>query len=177
MSNDDYLSKYIDEVELSEATEAKDQKWPTWVDPSNHSAKAYDAIEKLKIEKLAYIKKHGKKSDYATQGNYLITKVEVAKLVGPDVKPQPLFRSRTTAYCSHLLKHFNDTNEDLKNLKVKRLSKSGRGLMQKTKGELVEQVRQEQESNSERFSSLVDDLYTKTLDNLSIDIKRKLGLL
>lgn len=173
---DDYLSKYLEQSELEEAIDVKTSQKPNWVDPSNNSEKAYDAIKKLKSDKIAYIKKHGKKSDYTTKSRYLIGKAEVARLVGPNVKPQPLFHSRSSSYCEELLKYFNDTNDDLEKAKNKRLAKSNRGLMQKTKEELVQQLRLEKETKNEELTSLVDEVYQRVLDKMPIDVKRRLGL-
>lgn len=177
MNIDDYLSKYLDTSELPEEAKPEKSSRPDWAEPSKRSGKAYDAIESLKGQKKAFIKKHGKKSDYDLKGNYLITKKEVAALVGPNVKPQPLFFSKTTSYCEALLTHFNNANDELNASKEKRISKKGRGLMQKTKEELIEQLRAEKESKTEELTSLADDVYQRTLDNISLDMKRKLGLL
>lgn len=174
---DDYLSKYLEQSELKEAIDVETRQKPSWVDPSNNSEKAYDVIGKLKSDKIAYIKKHGKKSDYTTKGKYLIGKAEVARKIGPDVKPQPLFHSKSSSYCEDLLKYFNDTNDALEKAKDKRLAKSSRGLMQKTKEELVQQLRLEKETKTEELTSLVDDVYQRVLDRLPLDVKRKLGLL
>lgn len=173
MSDDNYLSQFLEQEGTNESIEVESK--PIWVDSSNNSEKAYDAIISLKKKKIEFIKRHGKKTDYETKRNYLIKKTEVAKLVG--TKPQPLFYSKTTAYSPDLLDFFNSVNSDLERRKTDRLSsQKGRGLMQKNKTELVDALRAEKKSRETETVALLEHVYKRTIDSLPADVRKKLGL-
>lgn len=167
MASDDYLAGFIE----SEAHE-KSHDLPNWVSSRNSSLKSYQAICELKKIKSIYIRAHDNKTDFILRSSYQITKSEVAKIVG--VNPQPLFNSNS--YSNELTSYFNSVNKILEDQKSKRLAKKLGGLKQKQKSELIKQIQDVRKNNIDVLEQTVDALFQKTLDSVSLDVKRKLGL-
>ena len=102
----------------------------------------------------------------------MIQKSEVARLVG--AKPQPLFNS--CAYSESLSRHFMEVNEQLQSAKEKRIKNNG-GLRQKKKDELVKDLQLLQQKEKDLLVETVDAVYEKTLNKLSLPVRRKSGLI
>ncbi|WP_289083612.1 hypothetical protein [uncultured Spongiibacter sp.] len=167
MIDDSYLAQFID-AQHPEDIEAL----PKWVSSKNSSLKSYQVICELKKYKDRYIRSHGNKTDYTLRSSYQITKAEVAKIVG--VNPQPLFNSNS--YSRDLTNYFDSVNKALEDKKIKRLAKKQGGLKQKQKAELIKQIQDDRKRNADAMEKTVDELFQKTLDSMSLDVKRKLGL-
>lgn len=168
MIDDNYYSEFLD----SEKVDEKVDVLPEWVNPQNSSYKAYQEVEKLKRLKKKYIRRHNLKSQYVKKSNYLIQKSEVARLVG--VKPQPLFNS--CAYSESLSRYLAEINEQLEIAKENRIKSKG-GLRQKKKEDLVKDLQLLQKKEEDLLIETVDAVYEKTLNKLSLPMRRKLGLL
>ncbi len=168
MENDSYYDEFLD----ADPVDNELEKLPVWVNRKNSSLKAYEAIESLKKTKKKYIRRHSLKSQYIKKSNYLIQKSEVARLVG--VKPQPLFNS--CAYSDSLTRHFVLVNERLEQTKENRIRNKG-GLRQKKKEELVKDLQLLQKKEKDLLTETVDAVYERTLDNLTMPVKRRLGLM
>jgi hypothetical protein len=167
--SDGYYDEFLDSDDLEESTLAK---LPSWVSPKNSSQKAYEAIEELKKVKRQFIRKHGLKSQYETKSTYQISKTEVAKLAGPE--PQPLFNS--CSYSKLLKKYFNNVNRELDAYRERRIRNKG-GLRQKKKDVLVKELQETKVNNERLLVDTVDAVYEQTINNLPLDVKRKLGLI
>jgi len=163
---------YYDEFLGVNSADDKLENLPAWANSKNSSQKAYEAIEKLKKSKKKYIRGHHLKSQYVKKSNYLIQKSEVARLVG--AKPQPLFNS--CAYSESLSRYFMEVNEQLEGAKERRIKSKG-GLRQKKKDELVKDLQLLQKKEKDLLVETVDAIYEKTLNKLSLPVRRKLGLL
>lgn len=168
MTDDNYYDDFLtDDLVIDEF-----EKLPAWVSPKNSSQKAYEAIQNLKKAKKKYIRRHNLKSHYVKKSNYLIQKSEVARLVG--AKPQPLFNS--CAYSESLSHHFIEVNLQLQNAQEKRIKNKG-GLRQKKKDELVKDLQLLQKKEKDLLVETVEAVYEKTLNKLSLPVRRKLGLM
>ena len=166
--SDSYYDEFLGEDEFDDNVS---QKLPNWVSSKNSSQNAFEAIEALKKVKGQFIRKHGLKSQYKTKSTYQISKTEVAKKVG--AKPQPLFNS--CSYSELLTKYFNDVNEELDAYRERRIKNKG-GLRQKKKDELVKELQQTKVSNDQLLVETVDAVYERTINNLPLDVRRKLGI-
>ena len=170
MTSNDYLSDFLDQNQLTEKREALSV--PDWVDPANSSKKAYEAILSLAEVKKEYIRRHGTHTHFIKRSNYLIMKVEVARIVG--VNAQPLFNN--VSYAKSLAHFFDHVNNNLEELKSRKLLKNKGGLRQMRKNELVKELQVEKRSNESLHKEVVDAVYQRTLENLSFDVKQKLQL-
>lgn len=166
------MSNDFEDFLVDEPQPEKDDQNPLWVNSKNRSLPAYNAILILKKKKTLYIRGHRKKTDFKNKGSYLITKAQVAELVG--CNPQPLFNS--TNYSESLSSFFIGVNEKLEKAKDLQLSKKPTGLRQKPKEELINQLRQVQSENSDFLINTVDIVFEKTLQKIPLDVKRKLGI-
>tara|TARA_R110001599_G_scaffold310115_1_gene517217 strand:- start:12534 stop:13040 length:507 start_codon:yes stop_codon:yes gene_type:complete len=167
--SDGYYDEFLDSDDLEESTLAK---LPSWVNPKNSSQKAYEAIEELKKVKQQFIRKHGLKSQYTTKSTYQISKADVARLVGSE--PQPLFNS--CSYSGLLKRYLDDVNKELDASRERRIRNKG-GLRQKKKDELVKELQETKVNNDRLLVDTIDTVYERTINNLPLDVKRKLGLI
>jgi hypothetical protein len=92
--------------------------------------------------------------------------------VGPD--PQPLFNS--CSYSKSLKNYFNDVNKELDAYRERRIRNKG-GLRQKKKDVLVKELQETKVNNERLLVDTVDAVYERTINNLPLDVKRKLGLI
>ncbi|MEQ3660719.1 MAG: hypothetical protein ABNH21_17380 [Glaciecola sp.] len=171
MHNDEYLNEFLASDEPSVKQKAEDSR-PTWVSKTNSSYCAYHAILKLKQQKKAYIKKHSLKSQYTRKSTYQIGKSEVALIVKKNA--QPLFNSNS--YSKELVIFFNDINSELEEKKEQRINKSKRGIRNKRKEDLINEHQQLIKSHQDSQVKVVNDVYQKVIDNMPLDVKRKLRL-
>lgn len=170
MTDKDYLAEFLDQEQLGEGQETTIT--PNWVNPTNSSKKAYEAILSLREMKKKYIQRHNTFSKFTKKSNYLITKVEVARIVG--VNPQPLFNN--VGYAKQLSHFLDEVNSNLEGTKSGKLSRSKGGLRQKRKEELVKDLQSEKKNSEDLLKELVDAVYQRTLDNLPLDVRKKLNL-
>ena len=172
MVDDNYFDKFLDDEDLP-LEEPKVEVILDWLSHKNSSYAAYQAILSLQLEKQVFIKQHKLKSQYMKKSNYLIQKSEVARLV--DKKAQPLFNSNS--YSKHLLDFFNVTNDNLEKSKIRRINTSSSGVRNKRKEDLVVEHKALLKSHKKSQSQIVDDVYQRLIDNMPLDVKRKLKVM
>lgn len=168
LMTDGYYDEFLDEGDFDDSASGK---LPNWVNSKNSSQRAYEAIEALKKVKQQFIRKHGLKSQYKTKSTYQISKTEVAKKVGS--KPQPLFNS--CSYSESLTSYFNDVNDELDAYRERRIKNKG-GLRQKKKDDLVKELQETKSNNDQLLVETVDAVFERTINNLPLDVRRKLGI-
>ncbi len=103
MSSDDFLG---------------DEALPAWVSKSNSSHAAYEAIIRLKEQKLQYTRHHRQKGYFIKKGDYQLKKVEVAKAIG--VMPQFIFNRNS--YSMALTSFLEGVNKQLETVTVEKLT-------------------------------------------------------
>lgn len=145
---------------------------PSWGSNEDHSAKAYEEINKLVEVKQLFIKKNKSKSAYKTKGNYLMTKTEVGKLVG--INSQSLFSKYV--FSKLLKKHFNKKNKELDEKAQKKINAPKRSHQSKNKSELVSEVQRKSDYLTNLQTKNAHELLQLTLDKLPLDVKRILKL-
>ncbi|WP_043316130.1 hypothetical protein [Microbulbifer sp. HZ11] len=170
MSNEDYLSRFLDDDVVQEECI---ESLPAWVDTKNSSYRAYCLVLDLVKAKQNYIRTCGSKSKLGKKSTYQISKAEVARLCG--VKPQPLFHS--ASYSIHLNDFLKERNDALKSLVDRKYTKLNGGLRQKSKEELVRTVQAQREHDENNTSKIIDAVYERTVQSLPLDIKKRLELI
>lgn len=171
MIEDNYFDEFLGDD--TQTNYGKKEELPSWVSNNNNSLPAYRAIEKMNKEKEAFIKRNGLQSLYVRKANYHISKSVIARMVG--CAAQPLFHS--AKYSKHLEKHLNKINKELVEKKEKRLRRGRGGVNYKQRKTLVKDYQKATKGLKELQHLTVDEVYKKTIDNLSLDIKIKLKLL
>jgi len=171
MVEDDYLSDFLDSEELeSEAPE----ELPSWVSDENLSLKAYRKIQELRLEKLLYIAKNSKKSDFKRVGRFTINQSEVAKSIG--CAPQGLFSSTTSKYSGDLTEYLNKVNAELEEKKYLKIERKKRGLQNRSKEQLITEVKKQKNEAIMHFEKTAEDAFLLLKSEMPLDLKRKLGL-
>ena len=168
MIDDTYYSEFLDSDELGGD---EPLSLPNWVNQNNNSHKAYFAVEELRKNKRSFIRRNSLRSRYEKKSSYQIQKAEVARLVG--CKPQPLFNS--CSYSESLTRYLDDVNNDLSASREKRIANKG-GLRQKRKDDLVRELQITKVSNERLLVDTIDAVFERTINNLPLDVRRKLGL-
>ncbi len=143
-----------------------------WVEFHATAKKAFDAINELKKVKLRYIKGHTKKAHFQKKYLWMISKAEVAKMVG--VKPQPLFNSNS--FSKGLSKYFHETAIHLEKEAEKQTCTEKKGLQHRSKSELKESTKTLGQELDKLQKNNCEQLFQNLLDKMPLDIKRKLGL-
>jgi hypothetical protein len=146
---------------------------PNWATPNNSSLAAYNAIQSIYKERLEYIRTHKKKAHFSKKYTYQINKSEVARAIGKN-KPNAIFH--TVEYAESLTKEFIDKNEALLLAKNKSTASGNSGLNQKTKSDLVADLKK-RDRYKEIAESRADEILDLTLSRLSLDTKIQLGLI
>jgi hypothetical protein len=170
VTSNGYLAEFVDKVQLGGNQEVGAR--PNWVDSTNSSLKAYEAIIGLEDQKKQYIRRYSTPSQFTKKSNYQIMKVEVARIVG--VNPQPLFHN--VGYSKPLARFLDGVNQRLDEAKCRKLARNKGGLRQKSKEVLVKELQSEKQINETLISEIVDGVYKRTLDSLPLDVKKKLRL-
>lgn len=168
---DDYLDTFLDVHSKAGDNETIDDL-PSWVDQNNASYSAYRVINELKAAKLRYIHGHSKKTDYTKKSHYSISKAEVAKRIGKTA--QSIFHA--SAYSSDLSSYFDKVNNNLLEAKNKKLERKPHGLQHLSKEELKSKTRNASEELTIIKQSNCEELYTRLLNDMTLDVKRTLGL-
>lgn len=171
MIEDDYLNDFLDSDELESEGQ---EDLPSWVSDENLSLKAYREIQELRLEKLLYIANNNRKSDFKRVGSYQINQSEVAKALG--CSPQGLFSSTTSNYSVDLTNYFNDTNKELEEKKELRIEHKKRGLQNRSKDQLISEVKQHKNESRLNFEQTAEKAYSLLKSEMPLDLKRKLGL-
>ncbi|GAA5142631.1 MULTISPECIES: hypothetical protein [Thalassotalea] len=166
---DDFL---LEEERIQEPKGIEVDKDLTWILLHPTAKEAYTAINNLKMEKLRFISGHPDKGSYKYKKYWTISKVEVARRVGK--KPQPLFNSNT--YSAGLITYFNGVNSKLHKAKYDRINKPNKGYQHKTKEELKASTVKLTKENKKLLQNTCEELYGRMLNDIPLDVKRKLGL-
>ena len=86
---------------------------------------------------------------------------------------QPVFNN--TAYSAHLTSYLKTVNKDLKKKKEERL-KNPRDLKAKKKADIMDELTTAKNKITKMEAVNIDELFTKTLNSLPLDVKCKLEL-
>lgn len=167
---DNYLEQFLEDEDIATPKSQPDQ--PSWVSAKNRSLAAYEAIQRLYEIKKSYIKGHSKEKDFKLKKHWSITREEVAK-EGCIPNAQPVFNN--TAYSAHLTSYLKTVNKDLKKKKEERL-KNPRDLKAKKKADIMDELTTAKNKITKMEAVNIDELFTKTLNSLPLDVKRKLEL-
>lgn len=113
---------------------------PDWVNLGNASYRAWKATQELQRDRLKYIGKHTKPSDYKIKSKYLIYGAEVAEVA----KIARATLTSTSTYSKGFSEYLGEINKELEAAKEQRLSKTSvsksRGPIARTKDDLVSEV-------------------------------------
>lgn len=172
MSNNYYDDFLLEEESVQGPESTEVDKELEWIKLHPTAEEAYKAINNLKDEKLRYIKGHPDKDSYIYKKYWTISKAEVARRVGKG--SQPMFNSNN--YSVGLKKYFNDINEKLHAAKENRINKPNKGYQHKTKEELKNSTIKLTNENKKLLQNTCEELYGRLLNDIPLDIKRKLGL-
>jgi len=172
MTNNYYDDFLEDESLTPESKESDIDKGLEWVNLHTTAKEAFEAINSLKKAKIRYINGHPNKKSYETKSSWTISKAEVARRV--DKSAQPLFNSNT--YSKGVTKYFNDVNQSLLQAKEERLKKTNKGYQHKSKEELKARTIKLTKENEQLLQKNCEELFEKMLNELPLDVKRKLGV-
>lgn len=172
MSNN-YYDDFLLEEESGQGTESTEvDKELEWIKLHPTAEEAYKAINNLKDEKLRYIRGHPDKKSYEVKKHWIIYKAEVGRRI--EKESQPLFNSNS--FSGELTKYFDKVNDDLHKSKESRLNKPNKGYQHKTKEELKNSTIELTNENKKLLQNTCEELYGRLLNDIPLDIKRKLGL-
>ncbi|PKG86290.1 hypothetical protein CXF85_00850 [Colwellia sp. 75C3] len=158
------------EILNEETTLSRKEDFPNWISNSNSSLKVFHKIKELNLEKLSYIKKHGKVNDYRKKGNYQITQVEVASAV--EMARTGLFTHGS--YAKELKAYLDSVNDDLEKRKVERVKKVG--LRANDKETVVKKAQSLQQNYDELKNKKLSEFYDDVAKKMPLKDKQKLGL-
>lgn len=153
-----------------ETAQARKKELPDWVVDKNSSLKVYNKINELRLERLGYIKQHGKAKDYKKKGNYQITQVEVARAV--DMARTGLFTHGS--YADKLNDYLGDVNKDLEARKTERIKKVG--LRANSKETVVKKAQTLQQDYDDLKNMKLSEFYDDLAKKMPLKDKQKLGL-
>lgn len=161
----------------SRAEDKKNNKpQPDWVSEKNITLRAYQLINQLKTERLQYIQKHNKVSDFEKKKLYQISATEVAS--GLEVATTTLIS--TSRYSSSLKAFLNEVNQELENAKSKKLETHKKtlavGTRKRKKDELVLELQKTRAELGELKIRNAVEQAKYVLKELPLPIKRALGL-
>lgn len=169
--SEEYFDKYLSDVPVINLNDTQ-QSLPAWVDKRNSSYSAFEAIYILKQVKYRYIQGHTKKSDYIKKSKFLISKAEVAKQICKTA--QSIFRA--SSYSLELREYLDEVNESLIKAKDKKIERKAHGLQHLSKAELKTKTRSASEELKLIKQTNCENLYTKLLESIPLDVKRRLGV-
>lgn len=149
---------------------------PKWVSERNASLKAWMYAEELKKEKVLYIKRHNKITDYLTQKTYQIKGSEVANAL--NLNRATLMN--TSSYSKNFAAYLNGINAELEDAKVKKLEKSrkspSRGAIKNSKDELIQANKKLKERVDQLETQKTEELVRYAFDQLALPVRKKLGI-
>lgn len=167
----DYIIKRAEE-----AASKPEAQYPDWVSDKNASQKAWEYVELLKKEKVLYIMRHHKITDFLAQKAYLIKGSDVASAL----KISRASLMNTSSYSTHFRKYLDDVNSELnaaKKAKIQKAKKTpSRGSIRSRKDELVEANSELKKRLSALESQKTEELVRYAFDQLPLPIKKKLGI-
>lgn len=166
-----YLESKIEKADLNAET-----PMPLWVTKTNSSFLAWEYVGKIKKEKLLYIKRHHKVTDFTTKKTYQIKGSEVAKAIR--VNRSSLMN--TSTYSPDFRAFLESVNSELlaaKEAKLKQFqNSSSRGSIRNSKEELVATNSQLKKRVKELEKLKTEELVRQAFDQLPLPVKRKLGI-
>lgn len=146
------------------------EKLPDWVNRLNASYPAWKLVKRIKAERLSYISKHLKPSDYRVKKAYQISGSEIAKEIG--ISKVTLLS--TSTYSNAFKGYLTDVNAELAKAKEMRIAKTriskSRGPIAKNKDELVEETKHLKEEISVLEQRNAVEQIEKIIDSLQPDI-------
>jgi len=175
MIEDEYFAQFDEGNNIYNKTKSSTNKLPNWVSDKNSSLSAFNVIQSIFKERMNYIRRHKKKSHFSKKSTYHISKSEVARAVGIK-KPNSLFNSVSVTYSGQLTNEINEKNKILLIAKDKAISQIKTGLNQKSKQDLISEVRGKNIYKN-IAESRADELLELALEKMPLDTKRRLGLI
>ncbi|WP_114325131.1 hypothetical protein [Candidatus Colwellia aromaticivorans] len=145
---------------------------PDWVSEKNASLKAYNIINELKLEKLTFIKKHSKVTDYRKKGNYQIKIQDIVR----QMKEGRTGVFQSNSYSTDLKKYFKEINDELEKKMNARIKKKG-GLLAKNKITIVKKAQSLQQEYDELKDKKLSEFYDDLIGKMPIKDKLKLGII
>ena len=149
---------------------------PEWVSDKNASFRAYECINKLKELRAKYISQHNQPKDFIKRGDYQITASEVAREIS--LAKTTLIVS--SAYSPALKKYLAEVNEELDQLKDKKLEANKRrqssGVRQKKKDQIAEELQKTRAKLDEVTKRNAVAQIEAVLAALPLPIKHQLGM-
>jgi len=144
---------------------------PDWVSKENGSYIAYQAIGALKLDKLAYIKKHTRAVDFKAKKKYHISQLEVAAAV--NMARTGLFSHGP--YAAELKKFLSDTNDALEQVKERKLKP--KGLRAECKEDVIKKAIDYKSECKYWKNKKIEEFYDSLLGKMPLKDRQKLGLL
>ena len=144
---------------------------PEWVSENNSSLKAYRKINELKLDKLDYISRHSKVSDYRKKSNYSISHQDVIDAL--QMARSGLFSHNS--YAENLKGYLKSTNEELEKKKRSRLNKGG--LLAKDKKTVVKKAQSLQQEYDALKNKKLSEFYDDLVNKMPIKDRQKLGIM
>ncbi len=168
------VMKYI---EIQAAAEMSKRNQPNWVSHANASLRAWQCVEALKAERVAYIASHSKVTHYLNKSDFQIKPSQVAREIG--INRSTLMHS--SSYSNDFTAYLRDVNVELEKLKTEKLDKArrspSRGPTAESKEDLVRLNTELKRRIVEIENQKTEELVRLVLDQVPLPIKRKLGLM
>jgi len=165
----DFLNDFLPDDKSPETTDVV----PDWAQSHETALGAYNGIKELEGKKRTFIKTRGATpQDFKKKSSWQISKVEVAEIVGKD-GPSLFHKASFSPPLSVLL---DETNGHLRQLVDKKLNAAKRGLQAQPKVNLIKEVQTLRKEQEEAKKTELADVYEMALSQLSLDVRRKLGL-
>lgn len=171
--SDNYYNEFLgDESPLNQDTE-KPKNDISWTKLHPTAEKAYQAINDIKEAKLRYIKGHTDSKQFKKKSLWNISKSEVARNVGGT--SQSLFNC--CSYSSKLAKYLKDIQESLETAVDIQLKRVKKGLHHESKEDVVHKSQKLIKEVKKIRQENCEVLFQKLLDEIPLDVKRKLRLI
>jgi phosphomannomutase len=165
-----YLKKRIHEAENE-----KKKEHPDWVSSKNATLRAWEYVEQLKKEKMLYIKRHHKITDFITQKTYQIKGAEVALALNIN-RASLMNTSNFSPKFRVYLESVNSELEASKEAKLKKHKSSSRGPIKSSKDDLVAINKKLKKRVAELEKLKTEKLVRYAFDQLPLPVKQKLGI-
>ncbi|WAK04345.1 hypothetical protein [Methylobacter sp. YRD-M1] len=166
----------IDMLKRLAKQEKTTAKIPEWVSEKNASFRAYECINRLKELRVKYISLHSQPKDFIKKGAYQITASEIAREIS--IAKTTLIVS--SAYSSALKKYLAEVNEELEQLKDRKLDgykrRQSGGVRQRKKDEIAEELMKTRTKLDEVTKRNAVAQIEVVLAALPLPIKHQLGM-
>ncbi|UUO25488.1 hypothetical protein FGD67_21400 [Colwellia sp. M166] len=162
-------------VDIVNSVEEKkvEEKIEDWVSKNNASYEGYQAIKKLKIEKLKYISKHNTKTAFRAERSHQIKPIDVKNLTG--ISTNSLFVQNS--YSGKLAGFLKETNKELKEIKEKRIKNAYSGVKSKPKPEVYKEYKIKKSKAELLEEKNAKDQLELVLSSMLLSTKKILGLI